>query len=156
MTDYIIYRITSLSDNSNVYIGSTTNFTIRKYQHKQKTINQDETRMYKIINENGGWDNFEMVPIETINTDKLNARIREEYWREYYKANLNSVRCYLAEDEKKKIKKTYFQVYKECNKEKMQGLWRKNYEENTEKKKTNALKNYYYKKEIKSLMAIDI
>ena len=48
-----------------VYIGSTTNFDRRKYEHKSRCYNkkgeQYNGKIYQTIRELGGWDNFEMV-----------------------------------------------------------------------------------------------
>jgi|GEM_PF-591125 len=85
----IIYKICCLDKSiSEVYVGHTTNFTKRKYQHKQvcKDLNNNQ-KIYKTIRENGGWDNWEMVEIATYNCkNHTEARIKEQ---EHYKI-LNS------------------------------------------------------------------
>ena len=57
------------------YVGHTTNFVKRRCHHKSdcnlphaKNYNYS---VYKFIRENGGWDNWEMVLIETLNCENL-------------------------------------------------------------------------------------
>lgn len=61
----IIYKITCKEELcKEVYVGHTTNFVQRKHAHKQSCINKNSTnhnlKLYKIIRENGGWDNWNM------------------------------------------------------------------------------------------------
>jgi hypothetical protein len=86
---YIIYEITPL-DKSILYsyVGSTKNFRTRKFQHKsrcyyEKDIKRFNLSVYKFIRENGGWDAFQMNPIEEIEVEyKTLARIKEQFWKE--------------------------------------------------------------------------
>jgi hypothetical protein len=57
----IIYKISLNGDP--IYVGSTTNFIKRKNTHKCKSVN-DPAQLYKVIREHGGFDKFEMIPIE--------------------------------------------------------------------------------------------
>ena len=83
-TDYsktIIYVIKCKNDDiTEEYIGSTTNFTKRKYQHKSSCNNEkskDYNQLkYKIIRENGGFaswfdDNCESNPSGKVALKKL-------------------------------------------------------------------------------------
>lgn len=103
------------------YIGSTKDFRQRKNSHKFD-CNTKELKVYEMIRQAGGWDKCEMIPIEEYECEgQIQARIREEYWRREYKANLNTLRAYITEEERIEQKK-------ECNKK-----WRKqNYKENKE------------------------
>ena len=39
------------------------------------------SKLYNTMRENGGWDNFEMIPIEEYLCDTpLQARMREQFW----------------------------------------------------------------------------
>ena len=71
------------------YVGSTTNFIKRKYQHKcASKINTEQ--VYKFIRENGDWDNWSMVLVEEYpTTSYLLLGQRERYWIETLNANLN-------------------------------------------------------------------
>ena len=65
----VIYKIQHNSKKELIYIGSTTNFTKRKTHHRCSSITNIQKRQYLIklyvmIRENGGWNEFEMVPIK--------------------------------------------------------------------------------------------
>ena len=71
MPDYsktIIYKLQHEDDESLLYVGSTTNFTHRKSQHKNNTKNsngkQYNEKLYKMIRENGGFESFKMIQIK--------------------------------------------------------------------------------------------
>jgi len=88
----IIYKI-YCNDNSisDVYVGHTTNFNVRKYQHKNacKDLKQNY-KIYKTIRENGGWDNWNMVEIANYNCkNSTEARIKEQQHYEELKPSLN-------------------------------------------------------------------
>ena len=66
----IIYKLVHKDDvkNENIYVGSTTNFVQRKWDHAtccngplQKSHQQLK---YQYIRENGGWKNWLMIEIE--------------------------------------------------------------------------------------------
>ena len=91
---YQIYKISS-DYCDKFYIGSTRDFTSRKSKHKTRCNNPTDkahnTKVYRTIRENGGWENFRMTCIEIMeNTTKLEAEIREEQLRMELKALLNS------------------------------------------------------------------
>ena len=72
----IVSKDTTIKD---CYIGHTTDFKTRKGCHKRVCNNPKSNRhnckIYCFIRENGGWDNFDMVLIDTIRcNDALDAR----------------------------------------------------------------------------------
>jgi len=77
----IIYKIFCKDFNIKyIYVGHTTNFIKRKYKHK-KTCNDNNNKLkiYEIINQNGGWDNWEMIEIAKYNCkDHAEARLKEQ------------------------------------------------------------------------------
>ena len=91
----IIYKIVSNNPEiKELYIGSTTNFSRRKCQHKTSCNNikskEYNFNVYQFIRANGGWVNFDMVQIEQYNaTDKHSLHARERYWIEELKPSLN-------------------------------------------------------------------
>jgi hypothetical protein len=100
---YIIYKITI---NDYIYIGSTRDFNQRKITHKSNCTNPKvikfKTKVYQLIREAGGWAKCEMIPIEEYDCEgQLQARIREEYWRREYNANMNQRCAYISPDDKK-------------------------------------------------------
>ena len=91
---YMIFcKDTTIDD---LYIGHTTNFVQRKHAHKQscsntKTINYN-CKLYNVIRDNGGWDNWKMQIIAFHECDDLmEAKKHEQQYFEEYKATLNSI-----------------------------------------------------------------
>ena len=84
----IIYKIFCKDKTiDHIYIGHTTNFIKKKHIHKKNCNNEkssnDNFNLYKIIRENGGWDNWDMSIIEKCNLKNgVEARTIEE---KYYK-----------------------------------------------------------------------
>lgn len=95
----IIYKIICNDASINdVYVGHTTNFTKRKYQHKISCANlKNNIKIYNIIREHGGWDNWTMVEIAKYNCkDRTEARIKEQQYYEELKPTLNSCPPYIG------------------------------------------------------------
>jgi hypothetical protein len=73
------------------YVGATTEFTKRKNSHKHRYNEINEIKVYQFIRANGGWDNWTMVMIEEYPCkSKLESDMRERYWLEILKAELNN------------------------------------------------------------------
>ena len=90
----IIYKITCKDETiSDVYIGHTTNFVQRKYAHKiYCTNNNNNCKLYQVIRNNGGWDNWKMEIIDIINCkDMYDAIKKEQEYVVLLKATLNSI-----------------------------------------------------------------
>jgi hypothetical protein len=92
----VIYKIVcndlSIED---VYVGHTTDFTIRKWSHKStcKNINgkNSQSKLYKNIRDNGGWDNYSMIEVEKFPcADANEARAKERVWFELLNSKLNT------------------------------------------------------------------
>jgi hypothetical protein len=120
----IIYKIccrdTTIKD---IYVGSTCNFTRRKARHKCNCNGQDNSKVYKFIRENGGWDNWDMIMIEEYKCEnKRQKDQRERYWIDELKPSLNCISICITEEEKnnriKKWNKSYYEKHKEKIKEK--------------------------------------
>ena len=88
----IIYKICCKDPNiTSIYIGHTTNFVIRKYQHKQSSTKSD-TKLYKFMREHGEWKNWDMIEIEKFCCNDSNeAYKREQELIKLHKADLNMV-----------------------------------------------------------------
>jgi len=152
----IIYKIVCNDLNiKDIYVGHTTDFVKRKYSHKERCNNPNSKKynlkIYKIIRENDGWDNWSMIEIEKYPcNDKNEACSRERYWYEQLNSNLNTIRPMITKEEIKKEKNIYNKEYAEKNKIKISERMKKNYEknklnqdENIIKNKKEYLKNYY-------------
>jgi hypothetical protein len=124
-----IYKICCKDpDITDIYIGSTTELTKRRYKHKQSCVSPKQVHhnltVYKYIRDNGGWDNWEVVKIENY---KCNCREdlfkRERELFEILKPTLNKNRPIIFVEEKKKYDKEYRQANKdEINKRKREKI----------------------------------
>lgn len=117
--------------NEVIYVGSTTNFTTRKRQHKYTCLNEKmkgyNIPLYKFIRKNGSWDNVLIkkildFPCET----KRELNLKEH---EYINTYLNGGSKLLN---KKCIGKEYYQQKK----------YRKNYYNNNKQRILNNVNEY--------------
>jgi len=78
------------------YVGSTTNLIKRKRHHKDDCNNENSKayniNVYKFIRDNGGWDNWVVVLIESYPECKSKKELHkfERYHMELLEATLNS------------------------------------------------------------------
>lgn len=121
--NYVMYKIYPKNTDLNYcYIGHTNNFSFRKRQHQMPCIDtthsKSHIKLYQVIRENGGWDEWEMVELEKfIGKTKLEARMREQELMKIHNANLNMLNAFISEDERKANKKKITEKYREENKE---------------------------------------
>jgi len=92
-----IYKLVHKDDlnDENIYTGHTTNFICRKNKHKSDCNNPNSleynTKKYKYIRENGGWDEWCMIEIEKYSCkDVYEARARERQIQTNMNAKLNT------------------------------------------------------------------
>jgi predicted GIY-YIG superfamily endonuclease len=91
--NFCIYKIHHKDDDKTLYIGSTTNYKRRVFQHKKNSTNfRKKTALYKYIRALGGFDNFIMskvmdYPCKT----RGEGLIKERELIELMKANLNTI-----------------------------------------------------------------
>jgi hypothetical protein len=69
MSNIVIYKIIcNNSDITNIYIGRTSNFKRRKNVHKSRCNDENNKcynlKIYRIIREHGGFDNWSMIIID--------------------------------------------------------------------------------------------
>jgi len=92
----IIYKIVCNDLNiEDCYVGHTTDFTKRKSSHKfscnTETHRTYNLKVYQMIREHGGWDNWIMVEIEKFPCADVNeAKERERHWYEITNSSLNA------------------------------------------------------------------
>lgn len=127
----IIYKIEHNVDKSLVYIGSTTDFKSRKREHKSVCYNEKSNRynlkLYVMMRDNGGWNEFQMLEIKKYPCNDGNeARAEEERCRVELKATLNSCRAFRSKEEYLEYKTLYRnehreqqKLYREENKDKI-------------------------------------
>jgi hypothetical protein len=163
-----IYKIVCNDCNvTDLYIGSTTEITKRRSRHKYNCNNPNSKshkfKIYEIIRNNGGWDNWNVVVIEYMH-DCLNgeeARTRERQWFELLNANLNTIRPIVTVDEIKDETKERCKQYRDENIQKCKQYRDEHKDENNEKSRryyndhkaemNNNSKQYYenHKEDIK-------
>jgi len=119
----IIYKIVCNDLNVNdCYVGHTINMTKRKCSHKSACNNEKDRhhnlKIYKIIRENGGWDNWNMVLVEEFPCkDKFEACKKEREVYEELDAKLNTLIPYRTQEELKEYKKQNDKQYREEHKQ---------------------------------------
>ena len=100
ITDYsntIIYTITCKDQTiTDVYVGHTVNFVQRKHAHKQSCVNTKcvnyKCKLYEVIRNNGGWDNWKMEIVDFFNCcNQFEARQKEQEYFISLNATLNSI-----------------------------------------------------------------
>jgi hypothetical protein len=128
-------------------VGSTTAFRQRKNQHKSRCYNEKNKcytfKVYQFIRDNGGWDNWEMIQIKSVNVNNkrelegeertvieelnpsLNCSIpiiycdRKEYVKDWceknkeHKNEYNRQRYYEKKDDIVKKKREYYEKNKD-------------------------------------------
>ena len=106
----IIYKINCKDECiKDLYVGHTTNFVQRKYQHKMACNKPyNKCKLYETIRNNGGWENWNMEIVNFFNCiDSCEARKKEQEYFLSLNANLNSVEPFpnsKQKQEKKSIK----------------------------------------------------
>ena len=137
-TDYcntIIYKLCCKDPEiTDIYIGHTTNFTKRKNQHKTCCINENDKQynryVYQFIRDNGGWENWTMIQVESTNCkDKREAESIEQYWIEQTAASLNSIKPFTLHKEEPQL---YKHIWYEEKKDYILEKAKNHYEENKE------------------------
>lgn len=92
----VIYKIVCYNSEecNEIYVGSTTDFTKRKASHKSLCNKGDTSKIYIIIRENGGWNNWRMLEVKKFPCENGNeAHSEEEKVRIELKSTMNTYRC---------------------------------------------------------------
>ena len=97
-TKTIIYKIQHKEKPELFYIGHTTNFESRKYQHQlacNSKKHPSKSILYVMIDIHGGWVNFEISPIKQVECkNKIDALIEEQKSIDELGATLNKNSAY--------------------------------------------------------------
>ena len=133
------------------YVGHTTNFKNRKNAHETSHYNSNgktyngrinNKYLYRFINDNGGWENWDMVLIATLNCENsLDAKKKEREYIETLNATLNESRPYINKQEKADYKKQWTKDNAERVKEKKKQWYLENKEHCNQKSKTGYEQN---------------
>lgn len=131
------------------YVGHTTNFTKRKACHKCICHNENDKnhnlKIYHIIRDNGGFENWNMVKVEDFKCDSLlEARKRERELYEEFNANMNSVTPYRSKEENQEQKKICYQKNKDSIIKHRKDYLIKNKDSITQRTKEYRERNKYF------------
>ncbi len=94
MPDYFKSIIYTIRTRDCIYVGSTTDFRRRKWQHKSRIKTNNSKKLYKTIRDNDyEWDMkpYKQFPCES----KIQLIIEEERVRRELKADINQRKCFL-------------------------------------------------------------
>ena len=100
------------------YVGHTTNFIKRKSKHKQvcngENYKQHNQKIYQIIRENKGFENWRMIEIEKrIVKDKREAERIETEYMEQLQSDMNMMKAHCGFETKQEYDKIYQQEHQE-------------------------------------------
>ena len=109
--EYFIYKLYN-PDCDFIYVGSTRDMTARKNTHKSRCNNVNDKKynlkVYKIIREHDGFENWFMVLLEVMpNVTKLEAEMKEDCYRVELNATMNSQRASCGGLTKQEYKKQH-------------------------------------------------
>lgn len=111
-TEYTIYSF--VNETGDTYVGSTKNLDKRIKKHVTSYCSNASYKLYNMIDDSpNGWNDITIDILETIEGTFTDARIVEEKWRSSLGANMNSIRCYITNDERLKKARDYYQNHKE-------------------------------------------
>lgn len=96
--NFVIYKIYQPEIPEIFYIGSTTNFSSRKSNHKKYCNNRVSKKykypLYKYIRASGGWDKFLIEIIEKVSVKSKGEGLqKEQEYIDLLKPKLNSIRA---------------------------------------------------------------
>ena len=148
INDYIFYKIVNINNDVDLcYVGSTCNWKGRIKCHRQDCNNPNSKKhnlkIYRIIREYGGWDEFKMLEIgRTEQLTLTEAHQKEEEYRIELKANMNAIKCYLSKEDSIEYNRIYHIQNKERENERSRNYlidYRKQPENLIKQSKSNKL-----------------
>jgi len=100
------------------YVGHTTNFTERKAHHKHNcnspTNKSYNYKLYQIIRDNGGFENWRMIEIESrLVKDKREAERIETEFMEKFQSDMNTYKAHRIFETEEEYCKDYHTQHKE-------------------------------------------
>jgi len=156
-TNSIIYHIRHMESKEVIYVGSTTNFSQRKTKHKYECNHEERkhftNHIYCHIRDNGGFDCFEVIPIQSLKLEnKTQLLIAEQEEIDKHQTLVNSYKAHRPIDIEERPKtilddKELEQYNKEYREERKQDLkqYQKHYrEENKDYQKQLREENREY------------
>jgi hypothetical protein len=133
--DYSKTIMYTIRTGNSLYVGSTTNYTNRKYKHKSNITNENSknynSKLYKTLRENEEW-NIQPHSKFPCN-DGVEQKLEEERIRQLLKADLNTVSCGTGLNRSELGEKEYKKQYHTENKDKISEQKKQYYTENKDK-----------------------
>jgi hypothetical protein len=133
LNECVIYHIRHKETKTVIYVGSSCNFKTRSRRHKYN-CNKEGTKhfnlpVYCYIRQSGGWDHYEVIPIELFKVEnQVELMIKEREEMEKYDNLKNRYKSYINDDDLK----TYD---KDCYKRAMIKNLKRHIEYNEKRKK---------------------
>ena len=116
--DYVFYKIISKDKNIvSFYVGSTADWNVRKREHERacnkESCNNHNYKVYQFMRENGGWNNFEMVELGSLNNlNEWQARMTEQMYIDDLQPDLNMLNAFQWSEVAKERKRLSNKKYK--------------------------------------------
>ena len=117
MSDYYYYKLFCKTDDTLCYIGSTKSIKNRMWKHKSRCYNKNDigkynTPIYKIIRDNGGWDNFDYIEIGYMNNiTYAHSLVIEQTYISTMNPSMNSQKAFRTDEERKDDSREYNKNY---------------------------------------------
>ena len=101
----MIYKYIHNEDPNLVYVGSTTNFCVRKNCHKTsyycETARTHNDKLYVAMRENGGFECFSIIKIKDFPCNsKRELELEEQKYMDELKSNLHNQRAFTSKDDR--------------------------------------------------------
>lgn len=112
----IVYKIKHI-ESDNCYIGSTKNLNLRIQRHRANLKAKDKKhfKLYTFINENGGFENFDISILASIDNVDIDDICKKEQLEQKYidkiQPTLNNRNAYLTKERKTELVKEYNKNY---------------------------------------------
>ena len=118
---YTIYKCycedASITD---FYVGSTIDLQQRIQSHKKHYKQNQHSKLYNFIRENGGFSKWEFEPLEEDTAeDKTHIRIREQHYIDKLTPTLNQVKAYITKEQRRLYLNEQRAKYRERHPEKI-------------------------------------
>jgi len=142
-----IYKIQHRDNDELLYVGSTTDFTRRKAQHKTACNNTNSKsyniKLYKMMRDNGGFDCFNIIVIKDFpcNT-KQEVLIEEDRLIREMKAKLNTIKAFTTPEYRQEQRKKINELYRKQHRDEIAEQQKQCYQRNKDKR-IEQQKQYY-------------
>ena len=136
-TNSIIYHIRHMESKEVIYVGSTTNFSNRKAKHKYDCNHEEGNHftfpIYCHIRNNGGFDCFEVIPIQSLKLEnKTQLLIAEQVEIDKHQTLVNRNKAHITIEELKE----YYKKWRKEHKAEIKEIAEKKKQYYQEKKRT--------------------